>query len=38
MDVVDAIAGVKTGTNDKPETSVIVETVEIITYTAADEK
>ena len=38
MDVVDAIAAVETDGNDKPKTSVIVETVEIITYTAADEK
>ena len=34
MDVVDAIALVQTGTNDKPVSSVIIETVEITTYAA----
>ena len=37
MDVVDAIAGVKTGTNDKPETDVIIESVEITTYASDNE-
>ena len=37
MDVVDAIAGVKTGTNDKPEADVIIESVEITTYTSDNE-
>ena len=32
MDVVDAIAKVETGTNDKPVTSVIIESIEIKTY------
>ena len=34
MDVVDAIAAVETGTNDKPVTSVIIEFVDITTYAA----
>ena len=37
MDVVDAIAGVKTGTNDKPEADVIIQSVEITTYTSDNE-
>ncbi len=37
MDVVDAIAGVKTGTNDKPETDVIIESIEITTYESDNE-
>ena len=37
MDVVDAIAKVETGTNDKPVASVVIESVEIIEYTP-DEK
>ena len=37
MDVVDAIAGVKTGTNDKPEADVIIQSVEITTYTSENE-
>ena len=32
MDVVDAIAAVETGTNDKPVASVIIESVDILTY------
>ena len=32
MDVVDAIAAVKTDSNNKPTTSVLIETVEITTY------
>ena len=32
MDVVDAIAVVETGTNDKPVSSVIIQTIEITTY------
>ena len=32
MDVVDAIAAVKTGTNDKPVADVIIETIDITTY------
>ncbi len=32
MDVVDAIAVVETGTNDKPVNSVIIESIEITTY------
>ncbi|MBQ7088969.1 MAG: peptidylprolyl isomerase [Clostridia bacterium] len=38
MDVVDAIAAVETGTNNKPVVSVIIESVEVTTYTAPDEK
>ena len=34
MDVVDAIANVETDTNDKPKDSVIIETIEVTTYTA----
>ena len=30
MDVVDAIAAVETGTNDKPKASVIIESIEVI--------
>lgn len=32
MDVVDAIAAVKKGTNDKPVADVIIETIDITTY------
>ena len=32
MDVVDAIAKVETGTNNKPTVDVIIESIEIITY------
>jgi len=32
MDVVDAIAAVETGTNNKPTTDVIIESIEILTY------
>lgn len=38
MDVVDAIAAVETGTNNKPVADVIIESIEITTYTAPDEK
>ena len=42
MDVVDAIAAVETGTNDKPKADVIIESIDILTYgeesSAADEK
>ena len=38
MDVVDAIAAVEVDDNKKPTTSVIIESIEITTYTAADEK
>lgn len=32
MDIVDAIAAVETGTNDKPVASVIIETIDVVTY------
>ena len=32
MDVVDAIAAVETGTNDKPKADVIIESIDILTY------
>ena len=32
MDVVDAIASVKTGSNDKPETDVIINSIDVFTY------
>lgn len=32
MDVVDKIAGVKTDSNDKPETDVVIESIEITEY------
>lgn len=32
MDVVDAIAIVETGTNDKPKADVIIESIDILTY------
>ena len=38
MDVVDAIAKVETGTNDKPKADVIIESIEILTYTAPEAK
>ena len=38
MDVVDAIAAVETGTNNKPVADVIIESIEVTTYTAPDEK
>ena len=37
MDVVDAIAKVETGTNDKPTTDVIIESIEITTYQSDNE-
>lgn len=38
MDVVDAIAAVEVDANKKPTTSVIIETIEIVEYSAGDEK
>ena len=38
MDVVDAIAKVETDDNNKPVASVIIESIEITTYSASDEK
>ena len=38
MDVVDAIAKVETGTNDKPKADVIIESIDILTYTAPEAK
>ena len=38
MDIVDAIAAVETGTNDKPKADVIIESIEILTYTAPEAK
>ena len=37
MDVVDAIAAVETGTNDKPKADVIIESIDILTYSATAE-
>lgn len=37
MDVVDAIAGVQTDDNDKPVADVIIQSVEITTYTSDNE-
>ena len=37
MDVVDAIAAVQTGTNDKPVADVIIESIEITTYASDNE-
>ena len=34
MDVVDAIAKVETGTNDKPQADVIIESIDVVTYKA----
>ena len=34
MDVVDAIAKVETGTNDKPQVDVIIESIDVVTYKA----
>ena len=34
MDIVDAIAAVETDANDKPKDSIIIETIEVTTYTA----
>ena len=34
MDIVDAIAAVEVDSNNKPKTSVIIETIEVTTYTA----
>ena len=34
MDIVDAIAAVEVDSNSKPKTSVIIETIEVTTYTA----
>ena len=36
MDVIDAIAAVETGENDKPLTAVTITSIEIIEYVAAD--
>ena len=38
MDVVDAIAKVETDDNNKPVASVIIESIEITTYSESDEK
>ena len=37
MDIVDAIANVETGTNDKPVSDVIIRSVEITTYVSDNE-
>ena len=37
MDVVDAIAAVKTDENDKPEKNVVIKSIEIVKYSAKDE-
>ena len=38
MDVVDAIAAVETGTNNKPKVDVIIESIDVTTYTAPEAK